>query len=245
MTARIDQLLVVALLALTVTACAGASGSSPEPSPSASLGEPVRTEADAVARVIAAEPRFARIGTRDPALIGQASWYEATPASGVGAFLVTMRIGWGDCPAGCIDEHTWTYAVGPDGSVRLQSEAGSPVPSDAWPSPGSGDVTSDTGIEVTALAGPVCAVERFPPDPACAPKPVPGATILVASAGGDQQLTIVTDAAGRGFAALAPGAYTLTAQGAAGFMNGPDPQQLTVEGGHVTEITLTYDTGIR
>jgi hypothetical protein len=31
----------------------------------------------------------------------------------------------------------------------------------------------------------------------------------------------------------------------AGFMNGPEPQQVTVEDGQVTEVTLDYDTGIR
>jgi len=44
---------------------------------------------------------------------------------------------------------------------------------------------------------------------------------------------------------FAPGIYTVTAQGAAGFMSGPEPQQVTVEEGRVTEVTLTYDTGIR
>ena len=34
-------------------------------------------------------------------------------------------------------------------------------------------------------------------------------------------------------------------QGAAGFMSGPDPQQVRVEDGTVAEVTLTYDTGIR
>ena len=56
---------------------------------------------------------------------------------------------------------------------------------------------------------------------------------------------VVTDETGQTFAALAPGTYTVTAQGAAGFMNGPEPQQVTVEDGQVTEVTLTYDTGIR
>ncbi|MFL5710964.1 MAG: carboxypeptidase-like regulatory domain-containing protein [Chloroflexota bacterium] len=244
MTAQIVRLLLIAAATLAVTGCGGsASGSAP--SASAGAGGAVRTESDAVARVIASEPRFAGITPRDPDLIGQGSWYEATPASGVGAFLVTMRIGWGDCPAGCIDEHSWTYAVGPDGSVKLQSEAGSPVPADAWPSPAGDGTSSDTGIRVTAVAGPVCPVEKVPPDPACAPKPVSNATILIGDAAGHEQAMVVTDAGGQAFAGLAPGVYTVTAQGAAGFMNGPEPQQITVDDGNVTEVTLTYDTGIR
>jgi len=168
-----------------------------------------------------------------------------TPASGVGAFLVTVRIGWGDCEAGCIDEHSWTYAVGPTGSVTLQSEAGSPVPSDAWPSPSGDGTFSDTGIHDTAVAGPTCPVEKVPPDPACAPKPVSNATILIGDAAGHEQGMVVTDQTGQTFAGLAPGIYTVTAQGAAGFMSGPEPQQVTVDEGRVTEVTLTYDTGIR
>jgi carboxypeptidase family protein len=241
MTARIAHLLLVAVL---LAGCAaGATAPTPTAAPPSPAG-PVVTGADAVARVVAVEPRFTGITARDPNRIGQANWYEVMPASGVGAFIVTMRIGWGDCPAGCIDEHSWTYAVGPSGTVTLQSEAGSPVPSDAWPSQPA-DASGDTGIRITAVAGPVCPVERFPPDPACAPKPVANATILIADAAGREQGMVTTDASGQTFAGLAPGQYTVTAQGAAGFMNGPEPQQVTVEDGHVTEITLSYDTGIR
>jgi hypothetical protein len=91
---------------------------------------PVTTAAEAVARVIALEPRLTGIAPRDPGLIGQAAWYEVTPASGVGAFVVTVRIGWGDCPAGCIDRHVWTYEVTPEGAVELVGETGDPVPSE-------------------------------------------------------------------------------------------------------------------
>ena len=82
---------------------------------------------------------------RDPEMIGQSNWYEVTPASGVGAFIVTVRLGWGDCQAGCIDEHTWVYAVLPDGTVNLQSDGGGDVPDLAWPSPGpAGDARGVT-----------------------------------------------------------------------------------------------------
>src|ERR671925_869213 len=136
------RLALLLLGATFLVATCGGAGSSPapvgSPSPSPSFAGPVRTEADAVARVVAHEPRFGGIHARDPELIGQAAWYEVAPASGVGAYIVTMRIGWGDCPSGCLEEHTWTYAVLPDGGVRLQSEAGGAVPPDAWPSPAGG-----------------------------------------------------------------------------------------------------------
>ena len=91
------------------------------------------TEDDAVRAVLAHEPRLAGIEARDPELIGQASWYEVVPASGVGAFVVRVRVGWGDCPAGCLSEHTWQFAVAPDGIVTLLEERGDPVPPEAWP----------------------------------------------------------------------------------------------------------------
>ncbi len=119
-------LMVVAAMALAAAGC-GASVA-----PSVGSG-PITTADQAVAAVVAHEPRFAGISQRDPDMIGQANWYEVQPASGVGAFLVTMRLGWGDCPAGCIDEHRWVYAIGPNGEVTLQSEAGSDVPADVWP----------------------------------------------------------------------------------------------------------------
>ena len=61
------------------------------------------------------------------------------PASGVGAFIVSVTVGWGDCQSGCIDKHTWQYAVAPDGTVTLQSEAGPEPPSDAFPDAGGTD----------------------------------------------------------------------------------------------------------
>ena len=237
---RLATGVVVAILALLVVGCGGATPSSVAVP---TTGAPVVTEAQAVARVVAQDPRFASFGPRDPDLIGQSSWYEVAPASGVGAFIVRMYLGWGDCPAGCIDDHTWTYAVGPDGAVTLVSESGSPVPPDAWPSPSSG-ASPETGIHISAVAGPTCPVETVPPDPACAAKPVARAPILIDDGAG-ARATVVTDAAGQAFAALAPGTYSVSAQGTAGFMGGPEPQQVLVEDGSVTELVLTYDTGIR
>jgi hypothetical protein len=141
----LPRMFIALLLAVLLgsAACSGAAspsapGSSPAASPAPSGAGPVTSEADAIARVIEHEPRFAGIAKRDPEMIGQSSWYEVAPASGVGAFLVTIRIGWGDCPSGCIDEHSWVYAVAPDGSVTEQSDTGTDVPPDAWPVPGTG-----------------------------------------------------------------------------------------------------------
>jgi hypothetical protein len=136
------RMLAALLVAIVVGAAACSASSAPSAStgisPAPSGGGLVTTGEDAIARVIEHEPRFAGITKRDPDMIGQASWYEVAPASGVGAFTVTIRVGWGDCPAGCIDEHKWVYAVAPDGSVTRLSENGTDVPPDAWPPSGGG-----------------------------------------------------------------------------------------------------------
>ena len=89
-----------------------------------------------MAAIAATDQRFATIRPYDPDLIGQSSWYKATPASGVGAFVVEVFMGWGDCPSGCIEKHFWDFAVAPDGTVTLKGERGDPVPADGGGSGG-------------------------------------------------------------------------------------------------------------
>jgi hypothetical protein len=55
-------------------------------------------------------------------MIGACCWYEVTPLDD--GYQVKVTIGWGDCPAGCIEKHEWTYAVAPDGRVGLINETG-------------------------------------------------------------------------------------------------------------------------
>ena len=103
-----------------------------------------------------------------------------------------------------------------------------------------------TGLSITALAGPVCPVERVPPDPACAPRPVAGATVLVLDGQGKTVATVVLD--DRGMVALVPlpaGSYVVQAQPANGLMGTPEPQNVTVVDGTITPVVLAYDTGIR
>jgi hypothetical protein len=233
--------LVAALILLAVAACGSGAGASPTPSPSPTRG-PVTTSEEAVAAVIATEPRLTGIAARDPNLIGQGSWYEVTPASGVGAFLVKVQVGWGDCPAGCINGHEWVYAVQPDGTAVLQSESGDVVPPEAWPSPG-GD--GRTGLMITATAGPVCPVEQDPPDPACAPRPVPGAVIVVRDSAGAEKARATLDARGIAFVELPAGGYVVEPQAVDGLMGTAAPASVTVIDGAGTPVVLAYDTGIR
>jgi hypothetical protein len=230
--------LLVVLLLLLVAGCAGpATDASPTPVP-----VPVTTPEEAVARVILAEKRLTGIAPRNPDAIGQAAWYEVAPASGVGAFVVTVRIGWGDCQAGCIDEHVWHYAVAPDGAVSIVSEEGGGVPDEAWPSPLGG---GQTGVGGVVTAGPVCPVEKNPPDPDCAPRPVDGAILVFRDGSGMEIARTTTAADGTFFADLPQGFYVVVAQPAKGLLGTPGPQAITVTDGAAVRLALSYDTGIR
>jgi hypothetical protein len=235
----VRSLITLGLLAVVLSGCAGtASSSSSVPT----RGGVVRTSADAVARVIAHEPRLAGIQPFDSGLIGQSSWYTVQAASGVGAYVVTLRVGWGDCESGCIDEHSWVVAVAPDGAVSVLSETGPPVPPEAWPNPlGAGK----TGIAGIALAGPVCPVETVPPDPSCAPRPVAGAAVLIRDGGGAEVARVETAADGTFFAELPAGDYVLEPQPVEGLMGTAAAVAVTVEDEKTTEVQLDYDTGIR
>jgi hypothetical protein len=197
---------------------------------------------EAVASVIAAEPRLTGIQPFDSGMVGQSSWYAVTSASGVGAFLVEVHVGWGDCEAGCINEHSWVYAVMPDGTTRVQRESGPPVPDDAWPGQERG---AGPGISVTALAGPVCPVETDPPDPDCAPRPVANATIVIRNEGGTEMARLTTDAAGEAWVELPAGAYVLEPQPVEGLLGTAPTTEVTVEADRMTAVQVDYDTGIR
>jgi hypothetical protein len=58
--------------------------------------------------------------------MGLSKWWQARQLEG-GAFEIKLTVGWGDCQAGCISRHTWTYDVAADGTVSLVSESGDPL----------------------------------------------------------------------------------------------------------------------
>ena len=230
-------LVAATVVGLVVGCVGGAAGPSTTPTPG-----PVTLPDEAVARVIAAEPRLSGMQPLATDAIGQAAWYTVAPASGVGAFVVDVRIGWGDCQAGCISEHRWVYAIVPDGGVSVVSESGDAVPPDAWPSPiGAGK----TGIGGLATAGPVCPVERVPPDPACAPRPVVGAKLVIRDSSGKEVATAVTGSDGAFFVELKPGDYVVEPQPVEGLMGTAAAQSASVGDGGPTVVQIDYDTGIR
>ncbi len=208
------------VIVLALAACAGSPGASGP------------TDAAAAARLaLAQQARFAGIGPLDDTLIGQAAWYEATATDE--GWQVVIRIGWGDCPAGCINEHRWTYAVGRDANVELIQEDGDALP-DA------------TGVRGTVTSGPTCPVETEPPDPACAARPVAGAILVFTNADGAEVARATSAADGTFIVELAPGAYHVTAEPVQGLMGTPEPLDVQVEAGRpMTDLQVSYDTGIR
>ena len=235
----VRSLFAALAIAVVIGGCAGSGAATiPVPGP----GGLVTLPDQAIARVIQQEPRLTGIQPFDSGLIGQSSWYTVEAASGVGAFIVTIHLGWGDCEAGCIDEHTWTMAVKPDGELTILSETGPPVPADAWPSPiGAGQ----TGIGGVALAGPVCPVESVPPGPACAPRPVVGATIVIREAAGAEVARAMTGPDGSFFQAVPAGDYTIEPQPVDGLMGTAGTQLVMVKDGIAAAVQVDYDTGIR
>jgi hypothetical protein len=114
--------------------------------------------------------------------------------------------------------------------------------------PGSGGSVSPAPGHVAgvATAGPVCPVERTPPDPACADRPVVGAAIILRDLAGAEVARARTDLDGGFTFTVAPGRYLLEPQPVEGLMGTAPPLQVTVEaGGETSELAVSYDTGIR
>ena len=132
----IRRLAFLPITLLAVAACGASGGSSapgassqPTPTPVGSTGASSLDEAAAI--VIASDPQFAGVTKYDPDLIGASRWWEGEATSS--GYEVRITIGWGDCPAGCIDKHVWTYTVTPDGVASLVSESGDPLPEGSLP----------------------------------------------------------------------------------------------------------------
>lgn len=101
-------------------------------------------------------------------------------------------------------------------------------------------------IEVRAVASPVCPVETVPADPACQPRAVAGAPIVVTAADGSGRVVAqgTTDAGGIVRFDLPPGDYVISGGDVAGLMGLPPPMPVSV-GSEPASVTLAYDTGIR
>ena len=126
-----------------------------------------------------------------------------------------------------------------------QPSAGTPQPPSPSPivTPG-GPPPRVTG---TVTAGPVCPVEKSPPDPSCAPRAVAGAVIVATDTGG-QEVGRTTTAPDGTYVLIvgSTGTAIITAQPVAGSMGTPVPVTVTLAApGIVLRVDLEYDTGIR
>ena len=98
------------------------------------------------------------------------------------------------------------------------------------------------GLIVKVTAGPTCPVARVE-DPACAPRRVRGARLLLA---GSTDQTLVTDAAGIARSGqIMVGTYSVTPQAVPGLMGTAPPRQVVIRQGETTQLVVSYDTGIR
>lgn len=96
-------------------------------------------------------------------------------------------------------------------------------------------------------AGPVCPVEKVPPDPACADRAVAGAVLVVTTAAGAEVARATSAADGTFSVALPPGDYILVPQPVAGLMGTaqPLPFRAQADGAAPAPLDVAYDTGIR
>jgi hypothetical protein len=188
--------------------------------------------------VLASNERYAHVGPLPPDLVGATTWYEASLT--LDGFSVAVTLGSGDCEAGCIDKHTWTYHVDYDGTVTLTGDTGDSV-----------EYRTPTGLEgpatltVHLVAGPVCPVERVPPDPSCAPRPVVDGEIVVYSPGGVEVARGRSDDTGTVSLDVPGGAYYVEALPVDGLMRTPEAQAFSVPSGGTAGLLFGYDTGIR
>lgn len=235
-------LTLVQVAAFTLVVACTAPGASPTPAPtptpSPAPSTNVTTAAQAAALVFASDDRFARMQPLRADLIGQSAWFEANE-DGTG-FTVTATMGAGDCQAGCIERHTWTYHVERDGTVTLVGEQGDDITLE--PAPPTGD---HVALNVSLVAGPVCPVEQDPPDPACAPRPVANVEVLVFDSTGQQVGVGVSDEHGLISMQLPAGAYYVVPAPVEGLMGTAAAQAFAAVGGDQVGLVLAYDTGIR
>jgi hypothetical protein len=253
----------VAVLLIAACSALGPGGRSPSPSgapPSASavpssapsaaasrLPSPgstaidvsrVTSAAQAAALVFASNPLFSSIEALRPHAVGQSSWYEAFE-SGDG-FNVTVNIGSGDCEAGCINKHSWIYSVSRSGKIALVDEQGPEVEV-----PTNHGTSDPATVIATLVAGPVCPVERNPPDPSCAPRPVDGGVVVLRDASAAEVDQAIAGPDGRVEFSVPGGSYYLDPQPVQGLMGVAAAVAFSVVGGDTVGVSLAYDTGIR
>jgi hypothetical protein len=173
----------------------------------------------------------------DPALVGQCCTYVAEESSP--GYQVTVSLGWGDCPAGCINHHRWVFHVDPDGTIALVEQSGdadAPIPT------GQGTTAS---VTLHLQAGPTCPVVRNPPDPACQPRAVANAEVVLKGPDGSELGHAASNGNGQVDMQAPPGAYYVEPQPVQGLLGTAQAFAFSVVAGETVDFFVPYDTGIR
>jgi hypothetical protein len=97
-------------------------------------------------------------------------------------------------------------------------------------------------VQISVVAAPVCPVEKNPPDPTCAPRPLAGVEIKLS---GPRTVTLISNADGIAIGTLPAGSYTVTPQPTKLAMGTAGAFALIVPASGSIGATATYDTGIR
>ena len=113
-----------------------------------------------------------------------------------------------------------------------------------------GPTASSAGVLVRVsghvLSGPTCPVERNPPDPACAPRPVADATVrIIDTTTGATVAEAATDADGAYVVDVPPGSYRLEGTSGMPGIGPPAPVPFVAAEGVPVTVDLPVDTGIR
>ncbi len=101
-----------------------------------------------------------------------------------------------------------------------------------------------SGIKGTVLAGPTCPVERNPPDPACADRPIATNIVIYRSSDSVHPLLVTrSDEQGKFEASLPPGRYIV--RGGEAVLPRCTDTSATVGPTGYTTVAVSCDTGIR
>lgn len=169
---------------------------------------------------------------------------------GVGVIYFLVTRGHTSAPVACTAEAmqcpdgSWVGRTGPNCDFAACPTSTSTTATSTSSGSTGGVAANSSGIRGTVMAGPTCPVERNPPDPACADKPLQTlVSIFRTSDLAHAVAQVSSNASGTFEASLPSGNYMVSAGGS----NLPRCPQTpaTVRQGAYTAITIGCDTGIR
>lgn len=117
----------------------------------------------------------------------------------------------------------------------------------ATPPDATQQVSGNGSVNGQVLLGPVCPVERIPPDPACAPRPYKTTINIWSTVTGSTYKPVTTNAAGIFRLSLAPGSYGLKVAAHTNSSLYPRCSEvaIVVVAKKSQNVTMNCDTGIR